>query len=855
VTITIPCPAQFGQYTLQERIGAGGMAEVFRAQRSGAAGFLKTVVVKRLHPRFAESPAFVQLFVEEAKLAAQVQHKNVVQVYELERVDDQLYMAMEWVDGLDLKHLLRAANRRQRRVPPWLALHAVSEILEALSYAHDLEDALGRRRNIVHCDVTPENVFLSRQGEIKLGDFGVAHDDTRTADPFPGQIRGKLPYMSPEQVSGQRPDERTDVFAAGVVLWECLAQRRLFAGGTPAEIVSRICAAPRLPPSHHQPDVPPALDALVLEALAVSHRERIPSARAFQTRISQVLAELCPRITIQDVRESLTVFMGPEEALPPLEDSQPSIDLSLDIVTDLSQLVEEEQDDALALPEEERAKSVLGAKGTLPPPSYPRLPRVVLPPPIPLPEPSEDAPETSAVRRQRIDDVVRFAVEESERAGAHSAGDGTPTSRAANPAIRSEPPQPRALIPRPRSPEHRALQPSSPTVDLRGLEPPEEEPPGRSGSTYAIVEPAHAVERLGAQLPLPPVPGTPARVETRDIVRGGTVPASGTFFATGPRGPRARPVTAEDARYWVRADGLGIGGGLHAVELIELLRQRMARSRESAIELSGDGARWMSVELFGRLLGEELLPSSPILPESELVGSLQQHSLTALFGRLARSEAYGCLVLVRQGANGVQRREVFLDRGRLVNVRSNQGAFDAWSLMLQTPGNEPGPAIAAIAAASLDALGLDGSGSPELLSMLRPARAKLMQAALSELFSWHEGYFGFDPYAPPLRAPGAPLELLRLLPGMVARGRPPEVLRAALDRVVHLPMERTARFEQDVAALGLGAGILIRVGSFGHGYTLAQSIATAGTESERQVALVLAYLFLELGLLRVQARV
>src|SRR5688572_15840739 len=281
-------PRSFGKYELLERVGDGGMAEVFRARLPGVAGFEKIVVIKKILPHLAKKKRFVDMFVAEAKLAAEVQHKNVVQVFELGQIPEsgEFYMAMEYVQGTDLRHVLGYTTKRNLRMPPWFSVYVVSEILEGLHFAHMLADHSGRPRNIVHRDVTPSNIFVSSKGEIKLGDFGVARDDARQdGKTKTGQLKGKIGYMSPEQVRSLPVDGRTDVFALGIVLWECLAQRRLFKGRSDFEAMSLICTAPREPPSAYSADIPPALDQIVFDALEPALERRIPTAREMQARL------------------------------------------------------------------------------------------------------------------------------------------------------------------------------------------------------------------------------------------------------------------------------------------------------------------------------------------------------------------------------------------------------------------------------------------------------------------------------------------------------------------------------------------------------------------------------------------
>jgi serine/threonine-protein kinase len=304
-------PSHYGKYQLLERIGHGGMAEVFRARLPGVAGFERIVVIKRLLPHLAENPAVVRMFVNEAKLAAEIQHRNIVPVFELGRAPSgEFYMAMEYVPGTDLAQVLRAAAVNALRIPPWFSVHLVTEILDGLAYAHELRDAEGRKRNIVHRDVTPANIFISQLGDIKLGDFGVAKESNGMEATRTGQLKGKVPYMSPEQLHGLELDGRTDVFAAGVVLWECLTQRRLFGGRPDIEAMNLICDGQRKPPSRVSSDVPPELDAVVLRAVSADVSKRTASARELRDELYAVLPRLRERVLPKDVRSIVESLLG-----------------------------------------------------------------------------------------------------------------------------------------------------------------------------------------------------------------------------------------------------------------------------------------------------------------------------------------------------------------------------------------------------------------------------------------------------------------------------------------------------------------------------------------------------------------
>ncbi|MCK6550620.1 serine/threonine protein kinase, partial [Myxococcota bacterium] len=303
-------PRPYGKYELLARIGQGGMAEVFRARLPGVAGFEKIVVIKRLLPHLTKNAVITEMFVNEAKLAAAVHHRNIVQVFELGELDGEYYMAMEHVAGTDLRQLLRAAAVNSLRVPPWFGVQVVAEVLDGLAFAHALVDEHGRMRNVVHRDVTPANIFISYMGDVKLGDFGVAKDESRSSQTRAGQMKGKVPYMSPEQIYGRELDHRTDVFAAGVVLWECLTQRRLFGGRPDIESMNLICYGDRKPPSAFASDVPEALDRIVMRALAADVEQRTSSARELHAELLDVLPLLRPRVHQNDVKNIVEVVLG-----------------------------------------------------------------------------------------------------------------------------------------------------------------------------------------------------------------------------------------------------------------------------------------------------------------------------------------------------------------------------------------------------------------------------------------------------------------------------------------------------------------------------------------------------------------
>ena len=274
--MTVQQGAQLGRYRLEALLGTGGMAEVWKAQILGPAGYARTLVVKRVLSHLARDSAFVKMFLAEAKLSALLAHPNIVQVYELAQEGNEFYMAMEYVDGCDLGLLLR----RGKQLPIGFAVFVIQSVCRALGYAHTLRAPDGTPLELVHRDVTPSNIMLGREGAVKLLDFGIAKalgaaSEHRTET---GTLKGKLGYMSPEHVDGRPLDGRSDLFAAGVVLHELLTGRRLFKASSEFLTLSLMRNADVEPPSHINPAVPRALDAVVLTTLARDPAARYASA-------------------------------------------------------------------------------------------------------------------------------------------------------------------------------------------------------------------------------------------------------------------------------------------------------------------------------------------------------------------------------------------------------------------------------------------------------------------------------------------------------------------------------------------------------------------------------------------------
>ena len=265
----------------------GGMAEIFRAKTIGAEGFEREVAIKRILPHFCEDENFVRMFIDEATIAAKLHHANIVQIFDFDKIDDAYYIAMEFIDGRDFKKLLERTRDTREKIGVWQAVFTATEIAKALHYAHTRTHK-GRPLNIVHRDVSPQNLLLTFSGEVKLTDFGIAKAAARTTATRAGTIKGKCAYMSPEQARGKNLDHRSDQFALGVILWEALAYRRLFAGETDFETLSNVLKCDVAPPSSINRDVPAELDKVILKALSKDKEGRHQNCGVFQRELSRL---------------------------------------------------------------------------------------------------------------------------------------------------------------------------------------------------------------------------------------------------------------------------------------------------------------------------------------------------------------------------------------------------------------------------------------------------------------------------------------------------------------------------------------------------------------------------------------
>lgn len=282
-------PRPFGKYLLLERISVGGMAEVFTAKAFGAEGFEKILAIKRILPSMVEDDDFIRMFIDEAKIAGQLSHANIGQLFELGRIDDSHFIAMEYVWGKDLLQLQNRLRQLKRKLPWEAATYIASKVCDGLDYAHRKRDANGEPLNIVHRDVSPQNVLVSYEGDVKIIDFGIAKAVNNSTTTQAGVLKGKFSYMSPEQVLGKAIDRRSDLFAIGTTLFELCTGERLFTGESDYAILDKVRKALVPSPRVFNPNLPHELERIVLKSLKLNASERYQSASEFQEALMGLL--------------------------------------------------------------------------------------------------------------------------------------------------------------------------------------------------------------------------------------------------------------------------------------------------------------------------------------------------------------------------------------------------------------------------------------------------------------------------------------------------------------------------------------------------------------------------------------
>lgn len=298
-------PESFGRYYLVDKVAVGGMAEVFKAKSFSTGGFEKLLVIKRILDHLSDNDEFVDMFIDEAKISVELQHPNIVQIYDFGQLGDNYFIAMECVEGKDVKGILRKLAERRKLLPPEFAVYIAHEMAKGLDFAHKKTNLKGDLLGIVHRDVSPSNILVSYTGEVKVADFGIAKAEISLYNTKDGVLKGKFEYMSPEQASAQDVSYRSDIFAAGIILHEMLTGRRLFKTDSEIKTLERVKTVDVPRPSEVNPSLSPRLDEIVMKALTKDPKERFEDAKAFQQALFEYLYPSTPDI----VRESLKHFM------------------------------------------------------------------------------------------------------------------------------------------------------------------------------------------------------------------------------------------------------------------------------------------------------------------------------------------------------------------------------------------------------------------------------------------------------------------------------------------------------------------------------------------------------------------
>ncbi|MEO7096900.1 MAG: serine/threonine-protein kinase, partial [Polyangiales bacterium] len=324
-------PQKLGRYDVLRRLGAGGMAEVYLGRSRGAEGTQKLVVLKRVLPSHSSSGRMRTMFVDEARLSMRLNHPNIVQVFDFQETTEGFLLCMEYVEGLDLGRLMSTARSRGVRLPPWVGAYIVMEAARGLHNAHERKGEDGAPLEIVHRDVSPQNVLISYEGAVKVADFGIASAKILTEET--GVLKGKFAYMSPEQAKGEPVDRRTDIYALGIVLHEILTGKPLYAGVAGDELLEQVRKAEVEAPSMWASEVPTELDAICMRALSKKREDRFASARDMAGAIARVLQRQDDLVDAAAVEATISQFsareitspgQGDDDAPPP----PPSVGLS-----------------------------------------------------------------------------------------------------------------------------------------------------------------------------------------------------------------------------------------------------------------------------------------------------------------------------------------------------------------------------------------------------------------------------------------------------------------------------------------------------------------------------------------------
>jgi serine/threonine protein kinase len=307
-------PVPFGKYLLLDRISVGGMAEVFKAKSYGVEGFEKVIAIKRILPSMGEDRDFIKMFIDEAKIAGQLSHANICQIFELGKIGGSHFIAMEYIWGKDLLQIQNRCKRRGRVVPVAMACYIIAKACEGLHYSHKRRDPMGQPLEIVHRDCSPQNILISYEGEVKVIDFGIARAASRSSRTQAGVLKGKFGYMSPEQVRGLPLDRRSDIFSLGTVLYESLTGERLFVGESDFSTLEKVRNADVTPPSELNKDIPPRVETIVLKALSRDREKRYQWCSEMQADLQSYLTAQADVFASKSLGEEIRELFAKELA-------------------------------------------------------------------------------------------------------------------------------------------------------------------------------------------------------------------------------------------------------------------------------------------------------------------------------------------------------------------------------------------------------------------------------------------------------------------------------------------------------------------------------------------------------------
>jgi len=304
-------PIRFGKYLLLDKIALGGMAQLYRAKITGVEGFEKLIAIKMIHPHFSGEKELVSAFIDEAKLAALLSHQNIVQIYDFGLMENSYFIAMEYLPGKDLRHIFYKALRKGMPLSLEYALYITSQICSGLDYAHKLTDLKGKPLRIIHRDISPQNILITYEGDVKIVDFGIAKAASLSSVTPDGRLKGKAPYMSPEQAAGEKVDRRSDIFSTGILLYELVTQRRMFTGEV-MEILAKVRQAEFEAPEAVRSGLPPKIYEILHRALAKEVDRRYQSCGEMLVDIEECMFELSWRPTDRGLAEYMKNLFGDE---------------------------------------------------------------------------------------------------------------------------------------------------------------------------------------------------------------------------------------------------------------------------------------------------------------------------------------------------------------------------------------------------------------------------------------------------------------------------------------------------------------------------------------------------------------